>query len=293
MKGRVGRPTTQPIECYRKSLQDNPLLWTSFEALCRLGAQPDPEHYFRSDVNLQQLAANITVTSAAPTPAAAAAAAVETITPLPSAQAQLFGPSGTETPMSALQTPAQTPAAMFTPITPGTGAFVQPFALAGSPAAVPLVSALGSPAPWSYTTPSPARTPGRRSPEPNAGHDLNRRPPEEPEGRHEPEPRDRREPNPRDRREVDLRDRREPDPRGRREPDPRVRREPERRDRREPDPRDRREPPRHNDRPVPRDAVGPRQFPPQDCARVIRDDDRFAGGGRNASPGIRGGGLER
>ena len=133
---------------------------------------------------------------------------------------------------------------------------------------------------------------GRRSPERDAGRDVNRRPPEQPKSRHEPEPRDRREPNVRDRWEVDLRDRREPDLRARREPDPRGRREPERRDHRDPDARDRREPPRHDDRLVPRDTGDPRQFPPQDRTRAIRDDDRLAGG-RNASPGIRGGGLEQ
>lgn len=128
---KASRPE-QAIQCYRKALATNPFLWVAFERLCSLGTDPDPASVFCDGgafVGLVQ-------TDVAP----------ETeMYRTPAMAEEKAGRSRAE--------PIHTVGA-----TPGTTQKEIPrslasFALAGSTAAAPTISALGSPQPWSYKTP--------------------------------------------------------------------------------------------------------------------------------------------
>lgn len=45
---RKAEKTTRAIECFKSSLKHNPLLWSSFETLCKLGEKPDPTEIFKA-----------------------------------------------------------------------------------------------------------------------------------------------------------------------------------------------------------------------------------------------------
>lgn len=45
---RKAEKTTRAVECFKSSLRHNPLLWSSFEALCKLGEKTDPSEIFKS-----------------------------------------------------------------------------------------------------------------------------------------------------------------------------------------------------------------------------------------------------
>lgn len=182
--GDICRRSSRPehaIECYRRSLEQNPFLWSSFEALCSLGealsrfSRPHPaghsltlvcvcsagakpvasECFTASGATLDRLVRNFASPAAAPTmrvmDSGATATADAPSTPVSFARAT---PDAAATPGPAQVAMLKTPHfAGGTPATPGIGSF----SLAGSGAAVPVASALGSPMPmWSYTTPSPS-----------------------------------------------------------------------------------------------------------------------------------------
>ncbi|XP_046860026.1 cell division cycle protein 27 homolog [Xenia sp. Carnegie-2017] len=45
---RKAEKTSRAVECYKSSLKHNPFLWSSFEALCKLGEKPNPSEIFKS-----------------------------------------------------------------------------------------------------------------------------------------------------------------------------------------------------------------------------------------------------
>ncbi|CAB3998814.1 cell division cycle 27 homolog [Paramuricea clavata] len=45
---RKAEKITRAIECFKSSLKHNPLLWSSFETLCKLGEKPNPSEIFKS-----------------------------------------------------------------------------------------------------------------------------------------------------------------------------------------------------------------------------------------------------
>ncbi|XP_028393354.1 cell division cycle protein 27 homolog [Dendronephthya gigantea] len=45
---RKAEKTTRAVECFKSSLKHNPLLWSSFETLCKLGEKPNPSEIFKS-----------------------------------------------------------------------------------------------------------------------------------------------------------------------------------------------------------------------------------------------------
>eukprot|EP00040_Diaphanoeca_grandis_P018687 m.98309 g.98309 ORF g.98309 m.98309 type:complete len:737 (-) comp27050_c1_seq1:33-2243(-) len=136
--------TEQAITCYKKSLDENCFMWSSFESLCKLGVKPDPASYFQPGSSYPE------EFQISKTPRAS----FDTLAPMP------HTPIGLSTPLPNRPESATTPGgnSFQTPtITPGFG--VSSFALVGSAASIPVVSALGSPTPWSYNTPSPSKTP--------------------------------------------------------------------------------------------------------------------------------------
>eukprot|EP00038_Savillea_parva_P018736 m.25338 g.25338 ORF g.25338 m.25338 type:complete len:734 (-) comp4227_c0_seq1:59-2260(-) len=158
---RSSRPENA-IECYRRSLEQNPFLWSSFVALCRLGARPNASDFFTPSATTLNRVVGAMETSISGSDTVArqtAACGDEHETDAPhtpvAPRVNVDTPDIAGTPQtsqakgSALKTPQVSAG---TPTTPGIGSF----ALAGSGAAVAVPSALGSPMPWSYTTPSPA-----------------------------------------------------------------------------------------------------------------------------------------
>eukprot|EP00037_Helgoeca_nana_P000210 m.20701 g.20701 ORF g.20701 m.20701 type:complete len:726 (+) comp10271_c0_seq1:41-2218(+) len=138
------------IDCYRRSLEQNPFLWTSFEALCSLGARPDANEYFSvSDVKIDRLVDQLATSAADHSGVGPSVTTIISDAPLSYARG---------TPDIVVDTPG-VPSAFKTPLLPGgtpTTPGIGSFSLAGSGATAPVPSALGSPMPWSYETPSPS-----------------------------------------------------------------------------------------------------------------------------------------
>jgi len=139
----------QAAASYRASISENPFMWFAFEALCRAGEEvnvdevfaarePPPTHAERTaeESNLQGSTGNaVNVLFATPDP--------------------ISGAGLLRTPMR----PQDMQPLMATPQTPGSAGMQTPgvgmFSLAGSTSSVPTMSALGTPPPQSFITPSP------------------------------------------------------------------------------------------------------------------------------------------
>lgn len=178
---RAGR-TERSRECYHKALTQNSCLWSCFVKLSELGVDLDCDSIFN--------ATNITAPAAVPT--TVAFKTPKTVPTgrrkqplIPHSVASMSSPLATNTTSAATAAVAAaannvTPGEMYTPVTePGstrqelavpmfattpTTPMVGSFSLAGGSALVPTGSALGSPLPFSYATPSPSGTPGAAPP---------------------------------------------------------------------------------------------------------------------------------